>query len=438
MLFLAVFGLSGCQTQESTAIFVAPPEPTLVALAATPTFVTIQAPPTQAPPQTRELSPIITETAPPVATETPLEAAQATATLESTAEVTVLPTSDSPGAEVLEIGEGLRLRSEPGLSASVVTTFAAGTQLWLVGRTSDGGWYQIVTDDETTGWVWGNYLRLFVDSNTIPVTGESLQIPTVPGASNASVVSGVGSNSRQIFERGQTMGNRRDVFSKVGDSLTVATFVLYPIGWGSYNLGGFQHLQSVVNFFSTTNAREGNSYANISLTADNGWTTRDILDPGRARGGTCQAGETPLDCEYRVVQPSVALILVGTNDLSSVPVGEYSSNLQRIVQISIDRGVIPVVSTIPNRSGFDVSPYNQTVMQIAASNGIPLWDYWSAMQILPNTGLSPDGVHPSYPSESDFGLSANFSGDNLQYGYVIRNLTALEVLDAVWRYVLSY
>lgn len=75
---------------------------------------------------------------------------------------------------------------------------------------------------------------------------------------------------------------------------------------------------------------------------------------------------------------------------------------------------------------------------IAQSNDIPLWDYWSAMQVLPNTALSPDNVHPSYPSETDFAQAANFTGDNLQYGYVIRNLTALEVLDAVWRYVLSY
>lgn len=341
-------------------------------------------------------------------------------------------------AEVAEFGDGLRLRVAPGLSANVLANLPAGTSLRIVGKTGDGGWFQVVAPDEKIGWVWGAYLRLFVDGASVPVTGETLQIPTVPAASGAAVVSGVASPARQIFERGQQLGNRRDVFSKVGDSITVATFVLYPFGWGSYNLGAYQHLQPVIGFFSSTNAREGNSFANISLSADNGWTTRDVLNPARARGGICQGGETPLECEYRVVKPSVALIMLGTNDLASVPIDEYRANLQRIVQISSERGVIPILSTIPNRRGFDVSAFNQTIIQIAQSNSIPLWDYWSAMQVLPNTGLSPDGVHPSYPSETDFAAAANFNGDNLSYGYVIRNLTALEVLDSVWRQVLSY
>lgn len=39
----------------------------------------------------------------------------------------------------------------------------------------------------------------------------------------------------------------------------------------------------------------------------------------------------------RVVRPSVALILIGTNDVANVPLDEYRNNLQRIVQISLDR-----------------------------------------------------------------------------------------------------
>ncbi len=425
ILILLALIVSGCNLSTAPT---ATPTPTATDMPS----ATFTVPPSPAIPPTR-----VSTIAQPTALPTALPTATATWTPEPTATATITPTRSGPDAEILEIGEGLRLRAEPGLSADVLATLPAGLELRFVGRTSDGGWYQITTPNNETGWVWGNYLRVLVDPNIIPITGETLVDPTVPAASGMSVVGNVGSSARAIFERGQAMGNRRDVFSKVGDSLTVATFVLYPIGWGSYNLGAYQHLQPIVNFFSTTNAREGNSFANVSFAADNGWTTRDILDPGRARGG-CNAGETPLECEYRIVRPSVALILIGTNDLSAVPLGEYSANLQRIVQISIDRGVIPVVSTIPNRAGFDVTPYNQAVIAIAQGSGVPLWDYWSAMQMLPNTGLSPDGVHPSYPSETDFGLAANFSPEFLQYGYVIRNLTALEVLNSVWQLVLSY
>lgn len=359
-------------------------------------------------------------------------------------QVPTVPTATPPvvsqprDAEVIPDGDGLRLRAGPGLGAEVLDNLDALTPLRIIGRTADNTWMQVITPDNQTGWVGSAYLSVFIDVNNVPVTGEVIQPPTPQTPGGVSVVSGITSNARRIFERGQQMGNRRDVFSKVGDSITVATFVLYPIGWGTYNLQAYQYLQPAINFFSVTNARNGNSFANISLSADNGWSTEDILNPGRAQGGICQGGETPLECEYRVVRPAVALIMAGTNDLPVTPLDRYAANLQRIVQISIDRGIIPVVSTIPNRAGFDVTPFNQTIIQIARANDIPLWDYWTAMQGLPNTGLSGDGVHPSYPSETDFSLSANFTGENLQYGYVMRNLTALQVLDALWRQVLSY
>jgi hypothetical protein len=105
--------------------------------------------------------------------------------------------------------------------------------------------------------------------------------------------------------------------------------------------------------------------------------------------------------------------------------------LQRIVSDSFTWGVVPVLSTIPafHRAGYEarVSELNAIVTAVAQQNDIPLWDYWAAMESLPNEGLGPDGVHPSAgPSSSDF------SADNLQYGYTVRNLGALQALDALW------
>jgi hypothetical protein len=73
---------------------------------------------------------------------------------------------------------------------------------------------------------------------------------------------------------------------------------------------------------------------------------------------------------------------------------------------------------------------NGIIVRLAREYDVPLWDYWSALQALPNDGLSGDGVHPSYPSIAG---AANFTPDNLQYGYTVRNLLALQALDAVWR-----
>ena len=113
---------------------------------------------------------------------------------------------------------------------------------------------------------------------------------------------------------------------------------MYPLGWGSYNLQGYAGLQPALNFYSTDNARDGNSFANVPIAADNGWTSTDILSPSRAQPGMCQPGESPLVCEYRVVKPAVALILIGTNDIANLDLGTYQGNLQTIVQTSIDMG----------------------------------------------------------------------------------------------------
>ena len=55
------------------------------------------------------------------------------------------------------------------------------------------------------------------------------------------------------------------------------------------------------------------------------------------------------------------------------------------------------------------------------------------MENAPNEGMSKDGLHPSFPPDSG---AARFTAENLQYGYTIRNLSALQVLDVLWHTVL--
>jgi hypothetical protein len=269
-----------------------------------------------------------------------------------------------------------------------------------------------------------------------PQTETALQ-PTIPLA-HGVVLSGITERTHEIYRHGQRLGNRANVFSKIGDSLTVATYVLYPIGWGGANLRQYQGLRPVVEYFSTANARDGNSFVNISLSADNGWTTQSVFDPARSNRETCTSGEAPLLCEYRVVRPGIALILLGTNDVSELPAAAYRDNMQRIIEVSVNRGIIPVLSTLPLRVGYEqqIAEFNSIIRDLAREHGIPLWDYGLAMSRLPNAGLSADGVHPSWPP-GDFNAAADFSTANLRYGYTMRNLTALLVLDVLWRQVIQ-
>ena len=264
---------------------------------------------------------------------------------------------------------------------------------------------------------------------TQPPTQPAPKIPAAPFDPRL-YISNITPRAREIFLLGQARGNRADRFSKVGDSITIPPQFLALIDKGEYNLRRYTVLQDTIDFFSATPVRNGSSFANQSLAAKFGWPTRQVLNPWAA-GEICGAGEIPLECEYRLTQPAVALIMLGTNDVPSTPAAVYAASLREIVEFSILRGVIPALSTIPsfNRAGSEQRPreLNAIVVALALDYQIPLWDFWAATQHLPNQGLSGDGVHPAWGS-----APLDFSEDNLrQHGGVMRNLLALQMLDSL-------
>lgn len=247
-------------------------------------------------------------------------------------------------------------------------------------------------------------------------------------------VSGITAHSREIFLAGQGMGNRLNVFSKVGDSTTFEPQFLFPIGEGRTILHDHEYLQPVIDFFLSETARTGNSFNNYSLAVYPGWKSSDLLNPGEA-DASCN-GLSPLECEYSYVKPSIAVIMIGINDCTAhVPLDSFESNLNRIVAISVEKGIIPVLSTIPRNGLCNAQDFNAIISSTASFHDIPLVDYWSMMENAPNHGVGEDGVHPSLPPD---GNAANFSQENLSYGYTIRNLLTLQMLDALWRQVISY
>lgn len=285
---------------------------------------------------------------------------------------------------------------------------------------------------EKVCWIiYMRYLYLIIGLALIVVTTLALRDePAAPSQLPASVASRI----QTIYGIGQAFGNRADVFSKVGDSITVSFYFLQPIGEGLYNLGEHGELQPVVDRFSGADARVGNSFYNTSLAAGVGWAAWGVLDPSLADPAYCLPGESPLVCEYRVTHPSIALIMFGTNDAAYRSPQQYRSDLLEIVRISKEMGVIPVLSTIPNIPGYEtqVRELNGVVVEITTAETLPLWDYGEAMDNLPNHGLGWDNLHPSAPPDG-YETAADLRPHNLQYGYVMRNLTALQMLDRVWR-----
>jgi len=253
------------------------------------------------------------------------------------------------------------------------------------------------------------------------------------GSTSYSVISGITAHAREIYLKGKQLGNRANVFSRVGDSISASPYFLTPIGQGQYDLGPYRdELGPVVQYFSQANARAGNSFANAPLSAGNGWGADRIIQPGYAYTDVC-GNETPLMCEYKRVKPAVALILIGTNDSGGISWQTFANNLRQIIDTSINMGVIPVISTLPPKrvdaaNNARVDEWNTQIRALARQYDIPLWDYWYALQRAPNQGIGPDGIHPSVPPN---GATGNFN--DLNWGYTIRNLTALQTLNAVWK-----
>ncbi len=337
-------------------------------------------------------------------------------------------------------GERLRLRAGPSTAEAVLAMLDDNTELHIVGRSDDFYWLEVTAlPSGLHGWVMRQYVETLIPLENVPVTFNTPALPTnaplaTPSSQNYPYIENITPHARDIFLRGQSLGNRPTVFSKVGDSITANEAFLVPIGLGDYNLRDHTYLQPVIDYFSQTVARDANSFANTSLAAKGGWSAWQVITPRYADPTLCQAGETPLECEYRLVRPSIALIMLGTNDVMTTPSGTYESWMRQIVKISLERGVIPVLSTIPDfkREGYEerVLELNGIIRRLAYEYDIPLWDYWAALQDLPNKGLSDDGVHPSWA------VPADFKPYFLQYGMTMRNLTALQALDAIWRQVI--
>jgi len=389
---------------------------------------------------------VATATSMPSPTETRIFVQPPTFTPVFIPQTPISPTPPPPSAVVCPTCGQLRMRDAPGTAGTVLAYLDANQPVTIIGRTSDNIWVQIVLPDGSNGWVATEYLVLNIDLSVVSVTGDAQNAPTavagVPGGdtggSVASVISGVSYTARAIFLDGLAKGNRAHAFTRVGDSISAAPQFLTQIGQGTYSLGEYGHLGTAISFFSGPNGVGANPFAAGSIAAHNSWGADSVLNPALAPGGTCRAGETPLVCEYRVAKPSVAIIMFGTNDSGGIPGETFRANLQRIVQTSIDMGVIPVLSTIPPKhynpaTDGRVIEFNQIIIATARGYDVPLIDYYTAMRSLPGEGLHPDGVHPSTPPD---GITTIFDAQHLQYGYTLRNLTALQMLYTLWQQVL--
>ena len=229
---------------------------------------------------------------------------------------------------------------------------------------------------------------------------------------------------KAMYLEGITEGNNPNRFSKIGDSNTMmpSFFGCFDSGADTgYVLGPYAYLQEVINRFQW-------SFSRNSRAAKNGATAYDMDVYHWYDDDVCWPYESATSCEYRLFTPSIAFIGFGTND-ALYDISRYEEHLRSLVEKTISRKIVPILySKVDDLEG-DGS-FNEAAARIANEYHVPFWNLWKPMSVLPNNGLREGDVHPTANTIN----LCNFSNDDLQqFGWTVRNLSALKALDRVWR-----
>lgn len=228
----------------------------------------------------------------------------------------------------------------------------------------------------------------------------------------------VSDRARAIYERGLALGNDPTRFSIIGDCQNVSSYFLSVFEKpGEYSLGTqYAYLQPTIDYYK-------GSFSRTSLAVKGGFNAAAVLSPLRADPKSCDAGESPLDCELRTWNPSVVIVSMETW-WSEKPAAEYDKYMRKVLDRIIESGALPIIATKADNLEGDNS-INATIAQIAYEYDIPLWNYWAAVQPLPGRGLWADGFHLTF--------ARNFFDDpvRMKNAWPWRNLTALQTLDVV-------
>jgi len=173
------------------------------------------------------------------------------------------------------------------------------------------------------------------------------------------------------------------------------------------------------------------SFNRVTQAAVVGWSAKALL----------AGSPTPLDQEFTAIKPAFAVIMFGTNDTYPTGVHAFEHNLMADIDAVLQRGAVPLMSTIPPRGDSAeadalVPEMNAVIRAIAQARQVPLMDYGSLLMPLPEYGLASDGVHPQVYVSSG-AHACWFTDPALQEGMNVRNLITMEALDRAKRFLVD-
>ena len=234
---------------------------------------------------------------------------------------------------------------------------------------------------------------------------------------------------------------RKGTFAHFGDSITVTLAFWTPLLYKRTNAS--PEMEAAFQLVNSYVAKEcwrdwkGAEYGNTGM-----MTIRWAFDN--------------IDKWLEKLNPEVALIMFGTNDLNSLGQDEYETKTRTVVQKCLDNGTVVILSTIPPRHGFveKSAVFAGSVRKIAHDMKVPLTDYhaeilkrrpddWDgALEKFKEfegydvpTLIARDGVHPGHPKA----YRDDYSEEALRLcGFSLRNyLTLMKYAEVIQKLELT-
>jgi len=219
----------------------------------------------------------------------------------------------------------------------------------------------------------------------------------------------ISENAFSIYQNGISSGRNPQNISVVGDCQAIPFVFLGKFGIHQYSLSPSDYyLEEMIEYYRDSFAREGNAVRG-------GFTAASVLTSIRADPDHCIRGETPLECEWREQNPSIAFINMETWREKGT-VDRYESYLRTIVEYSINNGTLPIIITKADKAEAESHVINPAMARIAYEYDVPLINFYQAAQYLENYGIDPnrEGFHLS------------------ESGYDLKQILALRALHKIW------
>ena len=222
-------------------------------------------------------------------------------------------------------------------------------------------------------------------------------------------------NIRAIYAAGQEQGRNPRAFSKLGDSNAATADFLMRFDQRQFDFADYADLQATIDQYKGSFVRFG-AALRVGLHATS------VFRLELVNNELCDPNEHMIACEFRLHNPSLLLISLGSNDQSD----QFAARMERIIGYSIENGVIPVLITKADRHEGPDNRNNNDLRRLAAQFNVPLLDFDHLADTLPNRGLGRDGVHLTH-----YGPFSYASPEAFTFGYPVLNLATLMMLAEI-------